>query len=79
MWRAMSCHGYGLGELLIELKAERGRNNVMLPAVANLIRIRNALYQAGECSLTIKEFGAREILDFCNDHMDETLCPSMAD
>ncbi|OAS16742.1 EAL domain-containing protein [Paenibacillus oryzisoli] len=67
----MSCQGCGLNELLIEIKVEGPHNRNLLRDVSNLMQIRKALHHENEDTLTIREFGARELADFCNDHLDQ--------
>ncbi|MFC5528137.1 EAL domain-containing protein [Cohnella yongneupensis] len=66
----MGCQGCGLNELLIDIKAEGPLNLHLLRDASRLMRISNALHHADEGVLTIKESGAREFADFCDDHMD---------
>lgn len=66
----MSCEGCGGNELLFEIKAEDTRHQNMLRDASRLMRVRNALHQANEDTFTIKEVEARELADFCKDHLD---------
>ncbi|WNR45310.1 EAL domain-containing protein [Paenibacillus roseipurpureus] len=66
----MSCQGCGMNELLIEIKFEGAHDRFLLRDVSMHMRLRNALHHVEEDTLTIKEFGARELADFCENHLD---------
>jgi EAL domain-containing protein (putative c-di-GMP-specific phosphodiesterase class I) len=66
----MSCQNCRLNELLFEIKAEGTFNQNLLRDASRILHVRNALHQTDEETLTISEFGARELLDFCDEHLD---------
>lgn len=66
----MACNHCVVRELNFQIKAHGELNLRVLPEVIHHLSRRNTIHKVEENVITIKEAEARDLLDFCNDHME---------